>query len=81
MANIQVLCKQRQKRLYSQSPNICRFLRKKYDVFVGTNTTILADIHIGSNVIIGADSLVNKDLMGGYVYAGVPARRICSFDE
>lgn len=51
------------------------------NVFVGARTTILADVHIGSNVIIGACSLVNKDLKGGYVYAGVPARKICSFNE
>ena len=51
------------------------------NVFVGVNTTILANVHIGSNVIIGACTLVNKDLEGGYVYAGVPARKICTFDE
>lgn len=51
------------------------------NVFVGACTTILANVHIGSNVIIGAGSLVNKDLEGGYVYAGVPAKKICSFDE
>ena len=51
------------------------------NVFIGANATILADVHIGSNVIIGAGTLVNKDLEGGYVYAGVPARRICSFEE
>lgn len=51
------------------------------NVFVGANSTILADVHIGSNVIIGAGTLVNKDLPGGHVYAGVPAREICTFDE
>ena len=51
------------------------------NVFVGANTTILADVHIGSRVIIGAGTLVNKDLEGGYVYAGVPARMICPFEE
>lgn len=51
------------------------------NVFVGTNSTILADVHIGSNVIIGAGCLVNKDLEGGYVYAGVPARKISTFEE
>ena len=49
-------------------------------MFVGTNTTILADVHIGSNIIIGAGSLVNKDLEGGWVYAGVPVKKICSFE-
>ena len=42
---------------------------------------ILSDVHIGSNVIIGTGSLVNKDLEGGYVYAGVPTRRICTFKQ
>lgn len=51
------------------------------NVFVGANSTILADVHIGSNVVIGAGTLVNKDLEGGYVYAGVPAKKICSFEE
>lgn len=50
-------------------------------VFVGANSTILADVHIGSDVIIGAGTLVTKDLEGGFVYAGVPAKKICSFDE
>ena len=50
-------------------------------MFVGANSTILADVHIGSNVIIGAGSLVNKDIEGGYVYAGVPAKKICTFEE
>lgn len=51
------------------------------NVFVGACSTILADVHIGSNVIIGAGTLVNKDLEGGYVYAGVPAKKICSMEE
>ena len=51
------------------------------NVFVGANTTILANVRIGSNVIVGAGTLVNRDLEGGYVYAGVPARKICTFEE
>ncbi|MBR1586275.1 MAG: acyltransferase [Clostridia bacterium] len=50
------------------------------NVFIGANTTILADVRIGSRVVVGAGSLVNKDLEGGYVYAGVPAKKICTFD-
>ena len=34
------------------------------NVFVGANSTILANVHIGSNVVIGAGSLVNKILRG-----------------
>lgn len=51
------------------------------NVFIGSQTTILFNVCIGPNVIIGANSLVNKDLEGGYVYAGNPAKKICSFIE
>ena len=51
------------------------------NVFVGANTTILANVHIGSNCIIGAGALVNKSLESGYVYAGVPAKKICTFED
>ena len=51
------------------------------DVFIGTGTHILYGVRIGTNVIIGTGSLVNKDIPDNSVYAGVPARYICSFDE
>lgn len=51
------------------------------NVFIGSNTSILYDVHIGSNVIIGACSLVNRDIPSGEVWAGVPAKYICSFEE
>lgn len=50
------------------------------NVFIGANTTILPGVRIGPNVIIGACSLVNKDIGEG-VYAGVPVRYICSVEE
>ena len=51
------------------------------NVFIGSGTRILYNTRIGSNVIVGSDSLVNKDIPDNSVYAGVPARYICSFDE
>lgn len=51
------------------------------NVFVGANTTILYNTHIPSDTIIGADSVVNKSLPHGGVWAGVPARYICSLEE
>ena len=51
------------------------------NVFIGSGTRVLYNTHIGSNVIIGSGSLVNKDIPDNSVYAGVPARFICSFDE
>lgn len=51
------------------------------NVFVGAGTIILCDTRIGSNVIIGANSVVTHDLASDGVYAGNPAKFICSFDE
>ena len=51
------------------------------NVFIGLNTTILPGVTIGDNCVIGACSLVNKDVPSGEVWAGVPAKRICSLDE
>lgn len=51
------------------------------NVFIGSNVTILYDVKIGSNIIIGANTLVNKDLESGYVYAGIPAKKIGSFSD
>jgi len=51
------------------------------NVFVGSCTQIKYNVRIGNNVIIGANSFVTKDIPDNSVYAGVPARYICSFDE
>ena len=51
------------------------------NVFIGSGTRILYNTRIGNNVIIGSDSLITKDVPDNSVYAGVPARYICSFDE
>lgn len=51
------------------------------NVFIGLNTTILPGVTIGDNCVIGACSLVNKDVPSGEVWAGVPAKRICSLEE
>ena len=51
------------------------------NVYLGFRTTVLCNVTIGDNVIVGANSLVNKDLASGGVYAGNPARYICSIEE
>lgn len=51
------------------------------NVFIGMNSTIMLNVRIGSNVIIGANSLVNKDCEPNSVYAGIPARKIGSFED
>ena len=51
------------------------------NVFIGSNTTVLGGANIASNVIIGAGSLINKDISPNSVWGGVPAKFICTFDE
>ena len=66
------------------------------NVTISTNVTILAHdaspnivrcgtkrgkVEIGNNVIVGAGSVVSQDLPSDGVYAGVPARRLCSIEE
>lgn len=50
-------------------------------VFIGANSTILMNVCVGNDVIIGSGSLVNKDVPDGMVVAGVPARVICTTEE
>ena len=51
------------------------------NVYIGYGVSIFGNVRIGNNVIIGANSVVTKNLLENSVYAGVPARRICSIDE
>ena len=50
-------------------------------VFVGHGSTILCGVSVGDNVIIGANSLVNRDVPSNSVYVGNPAKYICSIEE
>lgn len=49
--------------------------------FIGTNSIILPGVIIGPNSVVGAGSVVTKNIPPGYVYAGNPAHKICTFDE
>lgn len=53
----------------------------KNNVFIGMNAIILAGVTIGNNVIVGAGSVVTKDCKDNSVYAGNPARYICSIKD
>ena len=49
--------------------------------FIGANSTIMPGVTIGSRAVIGAGSVVNKDVPDETVWAGVPARQICTLRE
>ncbi len=48
---------------------------------IGSNATILAGITIGENAIVGAGSVVTKDVPPSVVVAGNPARILRYLDE
>lgn len=45
-------------------------------VWIGSNSTILQGVTIGDNAVVGAGSVVTRDVPAGTVVAGVPARII-----
>ena len=57
--------------LYSKGPVII-----EDNVWIGANATILQGVKIGKNSIVGACSLVNKDVPENVVVAGIPAKII-----
>ena len=51
------------------------------NIFIGHKSIILPGTYIESNVIVGAGSVVKGRLLTNTVYAGVPAKPICSIEE
>lgn len=51
------------------------------NVFIGWGATILCGTTIEDNTIIGAHSIVSGHIDGDSVWAGVPAKRICSLSK
>ena len=51
------------------------------NVSLGANVTIIGPVHIGNNVIVGAGSIVVKDIPDNCVVAGNPAKVIKYLNE
>ena len=49
--------------------------------FIGYNALILKNTNIGDNVIIGARAVVKGNIPSNTVWAGVPAKQICTIEE
>lgn len=58
-----------------------QFPRIGNNVYIAANSTIIGDITIGDNVIVGAGSVVTKDLPSNGVYVGNPAKYIKSIND
>lgn len=50
------------------------------NVFIGADVIILPGVKIGPNAIVGAGSVVTKDVLPGQIVGGSPAHEIGSFD-
>jgi acetyltransferase-like isoleucine patch superfamily enzyme len=65
-----------------------RFIGTKYgpiiireNCMVGINTIILPNVEIGPNSVIGAGSVVTRNVSPNSIYAGNPAKFICTLDQ
>lgn len=61
--------------------NIFGKIEIKDNCFIGTGAIILPNITIGPDAVVGAGSVVTRDVPPGTVVAGIPARFICSLEE
>jgi acetyltransferase-like isoleucine patch superfamily enzyme len=63
-------------RRYSQADVETRPIVIGANVFLGTGAVVLKGVHIGDNSVIGAGSLVNRDIPEDVIAAGNPCRVI-----
>jgi acetyltransferase-like isoleucine patch superfamily enzyme len=61
--------------------NLYGTIRIHPNCVIGSNAIILPRVSIGPNSIVGAGSVVTRDVERDTVVAGNPARRICSLSE
>ena len=65
---------------YADARNFGRIKLGK-NCFVGNNCTFLPGSQMGDNCILGAGSVLNSSMPNNSVYAGVPAKFICTIEE
>lgn len=56
-------------------------IRVGSNCFIGMKVMVLPNVCIGDNCVIGGGSIVTKSIPEGQVWAGVPARFICTIEE
>ena len=66
--------------VYERAVITCKPVRIKRNVWIGANATILPGVTIGENAVVGAGSVVTKDVPDNAVVAGNPARLIRFLD-
>ena len=70
-------------RLYNIEPRVDKMGKIKIgnNTYFGMGAFVMPNVTIGNNCIVGAGSIVSKDLPDNGVYAGVPAKFICSIED
>ena len=58
-----------------------RYLTETTDVWIGGNVCILPGVTVGDNVVIGAGSVVTKDIPDNVIAAGNPCRILRTITE
>ena len=51
------------------------------NTFIGADTIVMPGVSVGKNCVIGSGSVVTKDVPDNCVYAGSPAKCICSLED
>lgn len=67
--------------LQTEEDWVCVPTRIKQGASIGSNATILCGVTIGENAVIGAGSVVTKDVAANAVVAGNPARMIKKIEQ
>lgn len=49
--------------------------------YISPGVKIVKPVHIGNNVVIGANAVVNKDIPDNTMVAGIPAKPIKRYNE
>ena len=61
-------------------PDVRTFVRIGAGTFIGTRSVILPNVNIGKGCVIGAGSIVSRDIPDYSVAMGSPARVVSTFD-
>lgn len=66
--------------MYDREILICKPVRIRENAWLGVNVTVMPGVIIGKNAVIGAGSVVTKDIPDNAVAVGVPAKVIKYLD-
>ncbi|MCK5424919.1 MAG: hypothetical protein KAI89_06070 [Emcibacter sp.] len=51
------------------------------NIFIGSDCTVMPDVNICDNVIVGSGSVITRSITESGIYAGTPPRKLKEFEE